>query len=482
MTSPGDALIEAGLRAALAAMDHALRALAMLPATAIFAAQPLEILSFRLTCGLGTAPMLNTANGYKALSAGLTAAADSSEGSTKALSVAWEGPSSDRAQAAYRHHAVWLRDQAKVADTMAVLATRAAGAYATAFAAMPPLDMVRALDGLRVGLAAANTVGQTSGLMLAAELAYDLLWAQAIVTMATYAGTAIELAAEIPSPTVPPTIVPVGENFQLPPLLRDHTPGHKYVPLDRGPGNTGDGSGNGNGDHGNGNNGNGNGNGDNGGGGDGNGDGDPGTDPGKPTPEQPAQQLPEPEQAASDLNNGMSNMADRLGGSSGEGLSPEDLGFYGASPYSSTLAGLNGGSGSMVALGMMRGGIGSMPGASTGFRMPANWSLGPGTAYGATPISGGTGPASRGTAPRRVVAPKANMRRRRKDEDRRKSKVFVPGEPQDVPVLEQAPVIGVIEYDDADHQDDPIAAEAVLVGVIEQAEDDSAQVLVDRPR
>lgn len=85
--------------------------------------------------------------------------------------------------------------------------------------------------------------------------------------------------------------------------------------------------------------------------------------------------------------------------------------------------------------------------------------------------------------PRGAVAPKARMRRRR-DDEKRSSKVFVPGEPQDVPVLEQPPVIGVIEYEDRDGRDEPMLESVPAVGIIERNDNEDEAVLAsaERPR
>ena len=73
--------------------------------------------------------------------------------------------------------------------------------------------------------------------------------------------------------------------------------------------------------------------------------------------------------------------------------------------------------------------------------------------------------------------------RRRKDEERKsKSAVFVPGEPMDVPVLEKVPLVGVIEYA-GDRREDPVLEPQLAVGVIERVDDDAAiPATPERPR
>ncbi|WP_280233656.1 hypothetical protein [Nocardia cyriacigeorgica] len=127
-----------------------------------------------------------------------------------------------------------------------------------------------------------------------------------------------------------------------------------------------------------------------------------------------------------------------------------DMGYFGTTPGSRTLDGLTGGVGSSVALGLARGGIGGMPGAATGFRMPANWTLrAPGATFGALPPAGGAPPA-RNMPPRGAIAPNTRRRRRDREELRKPAAVYTPGETQEVPELEKPPAIGVIEYHDED--------------------------------
>ncbi|MEU6831332.1 hypothetical protein ABZ894_22005 [Nocardia beijingensis] len=109
----------------------------------------------------------------------------------------------------------------------------------------------------------------------------------------------------------------------------------------------------------------------------------------------------------------------------------------GNAPYSTPLIGMSGGVGSLVGLGMLRGVLGSVSGAATGFRLPMNCAPGIGTAFGAGTGNLSAAPASRALPRKGVGAPTAPMRRRGKEEDKDKpAKVFVPGEQLEVPVLE----------------------------------------------
>ncbi|WP_406271796.1 PPE family protein [Nocardia sp. NBC_00881] len=433
-----------------------------------YLALPPEVNSFRLTTGPGAGPMLDTAAAYERLAAGLLAAAGGSDGAMNSMAATWQGPSADLAQAAFRKHAGWLREQAGVAAQTATLTTAAAGAFATAYAAMPKLPEIIANRLAVAGLTVvSNTpMGAPAKLMIAAlELDYLRMRIQAGVTMIMYAEVTTNLLSALPPPVAPPPITsdggaadsPVAKNYDhLIPKDNVTQVGDRSLtdtntkPTDTGTGDK---------------------------------PGETGTDTGKTTPDptDPTSNPTQPaEQAVSDMDRTISSLSDTMTNPSADGSSPLEHGFYGTTPYSTTLSGLNGGVGSMVALGMLRGGLGSMPGASTGFRMPSNWSLGRGTAFGAPANTTTAGPASRNTPPRGASAPKAQMRRRR-DEDRDKSKVFVPGEPQDVPVLEQPPVIGVIEYADDERPEETADEQLVLAGVLQSSDDDPAPIVENVP-
>ncbi|WP_406231651.1 PPE family protein [Nocardia sp. NBC_01009] len=460
------------------------QALSRLPETFAFGALPPEVNSARLMPITGGVSTADTAAAYATMADALNFASSASEAAMNRMAPGWDGPTSDRAQAAFRRHAAWQREQSIVARKCEASAAEVAAAYGAALGAMPKLFEILAVRALSSTLIATNTMNQNWPGIFACEAAYDIMWGEAAGVMFGYQADAFGALAALPTPVPPPPIVSGGgdsginQKSGVPADKNPPPPWSETGPKDTNPPESGKGDG-----------GNGNGKGDGG-----NGNGDGGSDPSDPTPDpgdtnpnpnpnpDPGQQLPEGEQAASDVNNALSSMTDSLGDSSVDGGSPDDHGFYGTSPYSSTLAGLNGGVGSVAALGMLRGGLGSMPGASTGFRMPANWAPGRGTPFGATPGNLTSGPAQQGPLRRGATAPKANMRRRRRDEERTKSKVFVPGEPEEVPVLEQPPVIGVIEYADGERQDEPIDEQTMLVGVIEKDDDDLVLAISERPR
>ncbi|MGK8520048.1 PPE domain-containing protein [Nocardia asteroides] len=447
-----------------------------MPVGFLFAALPPEVNILRLTTGPGSASLQATSTAYAKLASALGRAAAGTDGSMSNMAESWRGPSSEMSQAAFRKHSGWLRQQAAAAAKASAQTTMAAAAYEVARAEMVGVGawLAKNRAELLVHTASKNAAG-----ILANQVEYAMIWGAAAGVMAGYAGAAGAALAGLPAPIVPTPIttgggqpsVPVGdfENFvpeQDSVQVGDHTTTDTITNTHTNNTNTNTNTNNtdtGPGDQ----------------------PRDPGTDPGKTTPD-PADPGPDPTQPAEQLpsqaDQPSSHLPESLSDSSLDGTgSLDQQGFLGTSPNSTTLAGLSGGVGSLVVLGMTKGGLGAMPGAATGFRMPSNWQLGRGTAFGATPNSTAAGPASRNTPPRGATAPKAQMRRRRRDEEREKSKVFVPGEPQDVPVLEQPPVIGVIEYADEERPEEIVDGQLVLAGVLQSSDDDQALVAENVP-
>ncbi|SUA72802.1 Uncharacterized PPE family protein PPE36 [Nocardia otitidiscaviarum] len=443
------------------------------PLTFLFAALPPEFNSYMLSTGPGPGPMLVTSAGYRQLATVLAGTAAASDGSMNSMSFAWAGPSATAASTAFRTHAAWLRKQAAVADQVAVQASGVARAYTGAMATMPPLPAILAIKAVikvcRAAALAGAPTGPTVAVLAAAETVYYGMWIEAAKSMIKYTGEASAHVAALPPPIPAPPIIagpgPVSPYMAVVPTIGPApTSGTPATPKTM-TGGTGGGP-----------------TGGNPGGGDPSGGqggtspntGDPGQGPSQPTP-QAENPLPDVEQAVSSAADqltdpAMPDMAD-LGISEFGGESLGQPGFPGTSTGSTTLAALNGGMGGMVAMGLVRGGLGAMSGLSTGFRMPSSWPPGVGTAFGA-PAAGTSGaPVSRSAPRRGVTAPTARMRRRR-DDEKKSSKAYVPGEPQEVPILEKPPVIGVIEYADdeahSSHEGGPGDVHRGLVLVTEE--------------
>ncbi|MET9031114.1 PPE domain-containing protein [Nocardia sp. NPDC004168] len=423
-----------------------------------YLALPPEVNTARLLSGPGAAALGTTAAAYADLAAGLSVAASGTDGLTAVMGVVWQGPSSDVAQAAFRRHAGWSHRQSAVALDAATSAAELGSIFIAAQEAMTDVAVWLAeWHAKQAALAAASTTQLaplTLAAMAASELEYLAIAAAAAAVMVGYDSAASAVLAGLPRPEIPLPIVsggsiPEGASIgSASPGIRSPTIGDNGVHTsqsDVGSSQTGDSGGS------------------------------------NPDPTHPSQPLDtaQPTNMLPDMDN-PSSLSDSPVSSSGAGSdagSMDQQGLLGVSQDSTTLAGMYGGVGSLVALSMTRGGPSVMSGAATGFRMPSNWSPGRGTAFGAPSNPPVGGPVSRQTAPRGASAPNVQMRRRRRDEDRENSAVFVPGEPQDVPVTERPPVFGVIEYGDADRWEEPESPEteqSPLIGVIRSAADEPA--------
>ncbi|WP_280400033.1 PPE domain-containing protein [Nocardia carnea] len=447
-----------------------------------FALEPLQNRAL-LDSGAGAAPLTNASTAYKAIDNALDASAANTDGLIKSMAVAWpHGVSSQRAQSAFREHNDWVREQSGNAGKIGQLADQGAQLHNNALATMPSRFEIEAAiaqlaasaalmatsgavasGGGPVAPAALVVFGAASAWHAMAEFQYNRLKVQAATTMMGYEigslkllGDLIGVAGSLTPP--PPIVIPGPGSAPAPALdpvgplqsLITKGPDSPYYPGNDTATNVQQHTGNGT-DSG----------GDPGSGGSDSGPGGDGPDPGPSGPEQPpltdSQQPLAPE-------SGYGSGVDGYGGDSA-GSGP----LLGVSPESTTLAALNGGAGALTGFGLVRGGIGAMPGAATGFRLPTGWSPGSGTAFGApNAVSAPAAPAR--NAARRVSAPTARMRRRRQDEETRNGKVFAPGEQFEVPELERPPAIGVIEYQDEELEID-LAADSSLVGVLDRLDE-----------
>lgn len=423
-----------------------------------------------LNSGEGAVPLINTAAAYEGVRSALDSSASSADGSLAEMDAVWPGGlGSERAQSAFRKHNEWVRVQSSAAGVLAQIADAGAQLHATVVGLMPSI--------LQITLAEANlieaigefvsTVNTPASLITGPRLAtavglYMEVWGQAAYSMATYEAGAVQVVsalATVPIVPPPPIAVPTGggfsptldtsgpltdlaENGPNSQLLSDHpvqSTADGTQSTGDGTQSTGDGTQSA-----------------------GDGTQSTGDGGGSDSVTDPTQSQTLPDQSPSTIE---SVRDGSLGSDGASSYSDSMLG----NPQSPTLAGLSGGVGSAVALGMMRGGIGSMPGAATGFRMPGSWTPGTGTPFGAT--TGAPSGAPVRNAPNRVSAPTARMRRRRKEEEERTGKVFTPGEQFEVPVLERPPAIGVIEYED-DTPEDELLADSSLVGVLDRLDDE----------
>ncbi|WP_063062705.1 PPE domain-containing protein [Nocardia sienata] len=456
-----------------------------------FALEPLQNRDL-LDSGAGAAPLNNASTAYKAMDNALEIAAANTDGLLRSLSNAWPlGTSSERAQAAFDKHNQWVREQARNASKIARLADRGAQLHNNALGTMPSRFEIEAamaqLAASAALMASSGTVasagagpasaaallvfGAATAWHAMAEIEYNRLKIQAATTMMSYEIGALGLLGDlvgvagtltppppivVPGPGAVPTqgLDPVGplQNLITKGPDSPYYPGNEKPTTTTTDTNTQQHTGNGTESSG-----------DSNPGGSDSGTGGEGTDPGPSGPEQ--QSLTDPQQPIGS-ESGFDSGTNGYGTESSSYSNP----LPGVSSESSTLVALGSG-GAVAGFGMARGGIGSMPGAATGFRLPGNWNPASGTAFGASNPSTATAAPARGAA-RRVSAPTARMRRRRKDEETRTGKVFTPGEQFEVPELERPPVIGVIEYED-DEPDTELLADSSLVGVLDRLDEET---------
>ncbi|MEV2226323.1 PPE domain-containing protein [Nocardia vinacea] len=418
-----------------------MKADAMLPYADPFVIAAEAIIRPLLT-GPGAASIHVAAKAYSAIAAQLNAAADSTDASMTEMGETWRGPSSDTAQAAFRRYTKSLREQAHAALKTSTLLKNAEAAYKTAHQAMLVVEAeLIEFEARQTAMAAASVLAApTVPAMMLMESESAAILAAAIAVMDQYAATLTPILASFPPPVTAQPIVSnpggpatptmtmtstVPTNLATRSLHSPTSGAPLHSPTSSGPSST---------------------------------SGGPDSGPGSGTQQSPTsttQTTTDPTttaksadttQTTPEVNPATSNTDSGSNGYDSDPTNHPDL--HETSQSSPTLAGLNGGVGSSVVLGMTRGGLGSMSGASTGFRMPANWHPEQARAFGPTATNTAETPMSRPVAPRGTTAPEARMRRRRDEDDTKASKVIMPGAPQDVPTLESAPTVGVIEHTD----------------------------------
>jgi|GEM_PF-4607330 len=438
-----------------------------------FVALTQALISTLLT-GPGTLPTLIAAGSYAAMAAQLHASAASVEGSMTQMGETWQASSSDLAQAAFRLQSNWLHQQGEVAAKTAAQLNLAAGAYGNAQLGMLGVQATLAAFETQQTLLAAGGP-TTAPLMLLTEGESAAIFGSAIGVMANYQGALDTVIAGFPAPAVPQPIVtnPGGGPVETQALFNSPSIGPTPTTSSVGGGqsvasNAGSTAAN-----------------------------TAGNQAGSTAANSATEAGQAATQPVSDVGQAASTMPDSPagqgpagnGGAAGNGAGDgnggylQEHGFSGIAPFSTTLAGLNGGMGSAVVLGMTRGGLGTMAGSATGFRMPANWSARGVRAFGAADADAEAEPqpvAGR-AAPKSASAPETQLRRR--DRDKTKSaRVIVPGDDQEVPVLEQASAVGVLEYADDDFGPDPIGEQSLSVGVLERVDEDTIPAGIERSR
>ena len=154
-----------------------------------------EINSARMYAGAGVSPWLEAANGWTALSTGLTDTAAAFNSVLSGLATAWMGPSAVLMSQAAQRYQAWLTTTALAAERTAQQALAAAAAYEAAFVAMVPPAEIAANRTLLTVLVATNVLGQNTAAIAATEARYAEMWAQDIAAMAGYQSASQEAAA-----------------------------------------------------------------------------------------------------------------------------------------------------------------------------------------------------------------------------------------------------------------------------------------------
>lgn len=171
-----------------------------------FASLPPEFNSTRMYAGPGSESMLAAAAAWEALAGDLQTTASLYDSTITGLTAGpWLGPASASMSAAAAPYVAWLRITATQAEEAATLATAAAGAYETAFAATVPPPVVAANRALLLALVATNLFGQNTPAIATTEAQYAEMWAQDATAMLGYAGASAEATSLTPF-TVPASI------------------------------------------------------------------------------------------------------------------------------------------------------------------------------------------------------------------------------------------------------------------------------------
>ncbi len=415
-----------------------------------------------LLAGPGTLPTIFTAASYAAMATQLEAAAVSVEGSMSQMGESWRGPSSDSAQSAFLTHSDWLRKQGEVAAQTAAQFLRAAEAYTTAQQGMVAVQAWLTEFEVQQTLLAAGGPS-TLPAMLIGESESPLILGAALGVMGEYDVSLTTTLAGFPEPVAAQPVVTGAGGASIPSTIPvGYSPSGVPTTSTAGLVQSGTSS---------------------------TPSSSTGSSPAQQTATDPAQTTDpatqtspaspsDPGQTGPDVSPGTSPSDSGTNGSGAD--SPDSTNSQNAgmtSGSSPMFSGVGMGTGSLAAIGMTRGGLGSVSGSATGFRMPANWASRGGRAFGAADAEDAEAqgqPIARGAAPKGATAPEVQKRRR--DKEKVKSgKVIAPGDDQEVPVLDEAPVVGVLEYAD-DHEDYTTESDAEpsrSIGVIERVDEES---------
>ncbi|OMC57638.1 hypothetical protein A5747_02625 [Mycobacterium sp. IS-836] len=163
-----------------------------------FAFLPPEINSARMYAGPGAVSLLAAAGSWDALSAELSATAESYESVLSGLDLQWRGPASEAMAATAARYVGWLQTTAEQTKQTAMQARTAAAAYEQAYAMTIPPPAVTANRTQLASLIATNVLGQNTAAIAATEAQYADYWAQDSAAMSGYSASSTAATTELP--------------------------------------------------------------------------------------------------------------------------------------------------------------------------------------------------------------------------------------------------------------------------------------------